>query len=82
MLIPLAFFQIFLNGLVLVYDWPDIFLLLTSGAGLALAGYIIYRGGQTEPREIRLVPARGSGTATAPPPAPAGAESGGSAGGT
>ncbi len=78
-LIPLSFLQIFLNGLVLVYGWPHIFLLLTSGAGLALAGYIIFRAGQTEPRKVRLVPVRGGGTATAPPPASAGAEGGSSA---
>lgn len=75
-LIPLAFLQIFLNGLVLVYDWPDIALLLTSGAGLVLAGYIIYRAVRVEPRGVRLVPAHGGGPAT-PAPAPAGAEGGG-----
>ena len=74
-LIPLAFLQIFLNGLVLVYDWPDIMLLVTSGAGLLLAGYIIDRTARVEPRTLRLVPAgRSGGTKTAP----AGAESGGS----
>ena len=73
-LIPLAFLQIFLNGLVLVYDWPDIMLLITSGAGLLLAGYIIDRAVRVEPRTVRLVPARGGGAK----PAPAGAESGGS----
>ncbi len=56
-LIPLAFLQIFLNGLVLVYEWPDVFLLLTSGAGLALACYIVYRSVRVEPRGVRLVPA-------------------------
>ncbi len=61
-LIPLAFLQVFLNGLVLVYGWPDGFLLLTSGAGLALAMYIIYRAVDTEPRELRMVPARGGGS--------------------
>ncbi len=71
-LIPLAFLQIFLNGLVLVYDWPDIVLLLTSGAGLVLAGYIIYRAVRVEPRGLRLVPAHGG------PPAPSAAETGGS----
>ncbi len=73
-LIPLAFLQIFLNGLVLVYDWPDIMLLITSGAGLLLAGYIIDRTVRVEPRTLRMVPARGGDTK----PAPAGAESGGS----
>ena len=75
-LIPLGFLQIFLNGLVLVYDWPDAALLLTSGAGLVLAGYIIYRAVRIEPRVVRLVPAHGGRPATTP--APAGAGSGGS----
>jgi len=56
-LIPLAFLQIFLNGLVLVYGWPDFMLLITSGAGLLLAGYIVDRSVRTEPRTLRLVPA-------------------------
>ena len=72
-LIPLAFLQLFLNGLVLVYDWPDITLLITSGAGLLLAGYIIDRAVRVEPRTLRLVPAGRSAKQ-----APAGAESGGS----
>jgi NADH-quinone oxidoreductase subunit H len=71
-LIPLAFLQVFLNGLVLVYDWPDIFLLLTSGAGLALAGYIIYRSVRVDRRVVRLVPAHGAA------PAPASTGAGGS----
>jgi len=68
-LIPLAFLQVFLNGLVLVYTWPDGFLLLTSGAGLLLACYIIYRAARVEPRSVRLVPAnpqRASTKAAAP----------------
>ncbi len=72
-LIPLAFLQIFLNGLVLVYGWPDIVLLITSGGGLLLAGYIIDRAVRVEPRTVRLVPAGLSAKQ-----APAGAESGGS----
>ena len=72
-LIPLSFLQIFMNGLVLVYDWPHIFLSLTSGAGLLLAGYIIYRSGRVERRTLLLVPARPAGG-----PAPASAEAGGS----
>lgn len=58
-LIPLSFLQIFLNGLVLVYDGPDGLLLVTSGAGLALAMFIIYRAVRGEPRRLRMVPARG-----------------------
>jgi NADH-quinone oxidoreductase subunit H len=68
-LIPLAFLQIFLNGLVLVYKWPDGILFVTSGAGLLLAGYIIYRAVRVEPRSLRLVPAnpqRAAAKAAAP----------------
>ncbi|HJM88437.1 MAG TPA: NADH-quinone oxidoreductase subunit NuoH [Dehalococcoidia bacterium] len=43
-LIPLVFAQILLNGLVLVYGWHDLFLLLTSGAGTVLLFAIIDRG--------------------------------------
>ena len=43
-LIPLVFAQILLNGLILVYGWHDIFLLLTSGAGTVLLFVIIDRG--------------------------------------
>jgi NADH-quinone oxidoreductase subunit H len=42
LLLPLAFAQIFLNGLILVYGWPDWTFLLTSGLALAVAGYIVY----------------------------------------
>jgi NADH-quinone oxidoreductase subunit H len=72
-LIPLAFLQIFMNGLVLVYEWPDGILGITSGAGLALAMYIIYRVVRTEPRSVTLVPVR----ATRGGPAGAPAEAGG-----
>jgi NADH-quinone oxidoreductase subunit H len=65
-LIPLAFLQIFMNGLVLVYKWPDGLLLPFSGAGLLLAGYIIYRSVRIEEkRTVRLV----HHPATAWPPA-------------
>lgn len=64
-LIPLAFLQIFMNGLVLVYDWPHGILLITSGGGLALAAYIIYRAVRVEPRRVRLVPARSAAPASA-----------------
>jgi hypothetical protein len=50
---------------VLVYEWPDIALFLTSGAGLVLAGYIIYRAVRIEPRAVRLVPAHGGRPSTA-----------------
>lgn len=43
-LIPLSFLLIFMNGLVLVYGWPDWTLLATSGAATAVALYMVYRG--------------------------------------
>ncbi len=36
--------QVFLNGLILVYDWPDWTLLVTSGLALAAAGYALHAG--------------------------------------
>ncbi len=42
-LLPLAFAQILVNGLILVYEWPDVLLLLTSGAGVVLLFTIIDR---------------------------------------
>ena len=71
-LIPLAFLQIFMNGLVLVYEWPDGILAITSGAGLVLAGFIIYRVVRTEPRSVTLVPVRATRAAPAGAPAEAG----------
>jgi NADH-quinone oxidoreductase subunit H len=67
-LVPFAFLQVLLNGLVLVYGWPDGILFLTSGAALLLAGAIIYRSVRLESRGLRLieVPVRRQ----APPPAP------------
>ena len=64
-LIPLGFLQIMLNGFVLVNGWPDGVLLIFSGAGLFLAGYIIYRAVRVEPRTVELVPAHGGSVATA-----------------
>ncbi|HJM76472.1 MAG TPA: NADH-quinone oxidoreductase subunit NuoH [Dehalococcoidia bacterium] len=43
-LMPLAFAQILVNGLILVYEWHDIFLLLTSGAGVVVLYFVIERG--------------------------------------
>ena len=71
-----AFLQIFLNGLVLVYEWPDGLLFVTSGAGLALLSYIIYRTVSVAPRRLRLVPAN-PGRSAPPAAAPATAEAGG-----
>ena len=61
-LIPFAILQIFLNGLILVYDLPDIALLLTSGAGLAAFVALAYYSVRARPREpLRLVPATARG---------------------
>jgi len=43
-LMPLAFAQILVNGLILVFEWHDIFLLLTSGAGVVVLYFVIERG--------------------------------------
>jgi NADH-quinone oxidoreductase subunit H len=42
-LLPFAFLQIMINGLVLVYDWPNETLILLSGAAAAGAVYMTYR---------------------------------------
>jgi NADH-quinone oxidoreductase subunit H len=42
LLLPLALVQIFVNGLILVYNWPDWTLLLTSGLALLTGAYVIY----------------------------------------
>jgi heme A synthase len=42
LLLPMALLQIVLNGLILVYKWPDWTLLLTSGAALVLTAFLIY----------------------------------------
>jgi hypothetical protein len=71
-LIPFALYQIFVNGLVIVYDMPDIFFLVFSGAGafaLAYSAIYITRRGEGGPRELTMVPVRA--TASKPPPAPA-----------
>ncbi len=43
LLLPFAFLQIIINGLVLVYDWPNETLILLSGAAAAGAVYMTYR---------------------------------------
>jgi NADH-quinone oxidoreductase subunit H len=43
LLLPFAFLQIIINGLVLVYDWPNETLFVFSGAAAAAAVYIAYR---------------------------------------
>ena len=42
-LLPFAFLQIIINGLVLVYDWPDVFLGLFSGAAAIAATYLTFK---------------------------------------
>jgi NADH-quinone oxidoreductase subunit H len=42
LLLPFAFLQIIINGLVLVYDWPNITLTVLSGAAALAALYVIY----------------------------------------
>ena len=60
-LIPLTFAQVFFNGLVLVYHWPDIFLLIFSGAALALTVYgvqVTVRTSARRPRDERMAAVR------------------------
>jgi len=60
-LIPFALVQIFLNGLVLVYDLPDVTLLITSGLATAAMVWVVYQSVRMTPREplqMVSVPAR------------------------
>jgi NADH-quinone oxidoreductase subunit H len=58
-LIPFALLQIFLNGLVLVYDLPDVALLVTSALGAAALVFVIYQAVRVEPRKpIEMVSVR------------------------
>jgi len=52
-LIPFALVQIFLNGLIIVYDLPgrDVWLLLTSGAATAALVTTVYRVVRVQPRK-------------------------------
>lgn len=57
LLIPLTFAQVFFNGLVLIYGWPDVLLLVFSGAALiftALAIQAAVRNSRRRPREERM----------------------------
>ena len=57
-LIPFALLQIFLNGLVLVYDLPDVALLVTSGLGAASLIALAYGTVRVTPRRpLEMVPA-------------------------
>jgi NADH-quinone oxidoreductase subunit H len=58
-LIPFALVQIFVNGLVLVYDWPakDFWLFLTSSIGAAALVAVVYQAVRVKPRQpLRMVP--------------------------
>jgi NADH-quinone oxidoreductase subunit H len=52
-LIPMTFVQVFLNGLVLIYDWPKIVLTITSGLFLAIMFEAVRRGVRTTRRSPR-----------------------------
>ena len=55
-LLPLIFAQILVNGLILVYQWPDVLLLLTSGAGVVLLFTIIDRAVRRPRPRPALIP--------------------------
>jgi NADH-quinone oxidoreductase subunit H len=50
-LIPFALLQIFLNGLVIVYDLPDVALLITSGIGATALVVLVYQSVRVKPRK-------------------------------
>jgi NADH-quinone oxidoreductase subunit H len=57
-LIPFALLQIFLNGLVLVYDLPatNLWLFATSTAGALLLAFVVYQAVRVKPRrELQMV---------------------------
>lgn len=62
-LLPFAFLQIIINGLVLVYEWPDWTLGVLSGAAMAAAAYLTYRNGRkaAEPYSPRYHAVRSGG---------------------
>jgi len=53
-LLPFAFLQVMVNGIVLVYDLPDVVLLMTSGGLLVALAYVVYLVTKQPPREERL----------------------------
>ncbi|MDA0256133.1 MAG: NADH-quinone oxidoreductase subunit NuoH [Chloroflexi bacterium] len=63
-LLPLSFAQIAVNGLILVYDWPDVLLLLSSGVGLVALVVIVDRA-VTRPTQRRPRPASALGSEAA-----------------
>ena len=57
-LMPLAFAQVLLNGLVLVYDWPHVVLLVSGVAGVLFLAWVIDRAVHTpRPRPALAAPA-------------------------
>jgi NADH-quinone oxidoreductase subunit H len=60
-LLPFAFVAIIVNGLVLVYEWPDVVLGLLSGVAALVAGALVYHSShRTVPSQLwPLMPARG-----------------------
>jgi len=62
-LMPLAFVQVLFNGLVLVYDWPDVLLLIQGLAGVAFLAWIIDRA-VTAPARPRVAVAAQSEAAS------------------
>jgi NADH-quinone oxidoreductase subunit H len=75
-LIPFALYQIFVNGLVIIYDLPDVFFLIFSGAGavaLVVSATLIVRRG--EPRKpLQMVSVRATASRPAPVPEAVAAE--------
>ena len=63
-LVPLSFVQIFITGLVKVYDWPDVIMGIASLAALVLASYLVrvsVFGAKRATREERLAYLRAKG---------------------
>ncbi|HWO94476.1 MAG TPA: NADH-quinone oxidoreductase subunit NuoH, partial [Dehalococcoidia bacterium] len=54
-LLPFSLLQILLTGLVMVYDWPDVVLLVLSGIALAAMLAVIYSSVQRPTAEQRAI---------------------------
>jgi NADH-quinone oxidoreductase subunit H len=52
-LLPFAFLQIIINGLVLVYDWPEVIMTVLSGASAAVALYLTYKVARASGTRLR-----------------------------
>ena len=62
-LLPIAFAQIMVNGLILVYEWEDVFLAISSGLGLLFTLWLIdYQVRRPRARPAAIAP----GEAVAP----------------